>query len=112
MAPSCRNDLNSPSGCLLAVGAARDPATPIEVGGRSVVRLSAIKADIANHLACPELTVGAVAVRHGITPRYVQLLFEREGLTFSKFVREQRLERACRMLGDPLHARWSITAIA
>ena len=33
-------------------------------------------------------------------------------MTFSQFVRGQRLACACRMLGDPLHTHWSITAIA
>jgi AraC-like DNA-binding protein len=93
---------------LPATGAAALAKT----GGMAAARLGAIKADIDKHLACPELTVGAVAARQGITPRYVQLLFEREGTTFSDFVRGQRLVRACRMLGDPLRARWSITAIA
>lgn len=112
MAPSFTGHLISPIAGLPATGVARNPAPLAEVGGRSAARFSAIKADIAGHLACPELTVGAVAVRQGITPRYVQQLFEREGMTFSQFVRWQRLARACRMLRDPLHARWTITAIA
>jgi AraC-like DNA-binding protein len=75
-------------------------------------RLGAIKADIGEHLACRELTAGAVAGRHGITPRYVQRLFGQEGTTFSEFVLAQRLTQARRMLSDGLYAGWSITAIA
>lgn len=83
-----------------------------EARGTRAARLSAIKADVGERLACPELTVGAVAGRHGITPRYVQRLFGQEGTTFSEFVLVQRLIQAHRMLGDPLCARWSIAAIA
>jgi AraC-like DNA-binding protein len=93
---------------LSATGA----AVLAKASGLGAARLTAIKADIAQHLARPELTVGAVAARQGFTPRYVQLLFEREGTTFSEFVLGQRLLSAHRLLGDALYARWSITAIA
>jgi len=83
-----------------------------EVRGMRAARLSAIKADIAGHLAGRELTVAAVAGRQGVTPRYVQRLFGQEGTTFSQFVLRQRLTQAHRMLADPLCARWPITAIA
>ena len=53
-----------------------------------------------------------MAARQRVTPRYVQLLFESEGTTFSQFVLEQRLARAHRMLGDPRCAAWTIIAIA
>ena len=36
-----------------------------------------------------------------MTTRYLQMLFESEGTTFSAFVREQRLARAFRMLTNP-----------
>ncbi|MPZ35826.1 MAG: helix-turn-helix domain-containing protein [Rhodospirillales bacterium] len=67
---------------------------------------------MADRLRQPELTVATVAARHGITPRYVQLLFEGEGTTFSQFVLHQRLARAHRLLSDPRFARHSISTIA
>jgi uncharacterized membrane protein YkvA (DUF1232 family)/AraC-like DNA-binding protein len=64
------------------------------------VRLKAIKADILENLG-DELTVTAVALRQGITSRYIHMLFEMEGVTFSKFVLGQRLMRAHGMISDP-----------
>ena len=43
-----------------------------------------------------DLSVAEVAQRHRMTPRYMHKLFENEGLTFSSFVRDQRLARAHR----------------
>jgi AraC-like DNA-binding protein len=59
------------------------------------------------------LSVAPVAAaRRCVSPRYVQMLFEAEGTTFSRFVRGQRLARAHRLLTDPGHAAWTITAVA
>jgi AraC-like DNA-binding protein len=75
-------------------------------------RLRAIKADIASHLGERELTVNTVAARQCVSPRYVQMLFEAEGTTFSRFVLGRRLACAYRLLTDPGYAAWTITAIA
>lgn len=64
-------------------------------------RLNAIKADIEGALAQRDLSAETIARRHGITPRYVQKLFEEEGTTFTAFVLERRLERARRLLARP-----------
>lgn len=53
-----------------------------------------------------------IARRHGVTPRYVQLLFDGAGQTFSEFVVEQRLAQAHRMLTDARFVDWTISAIA
>jgi AraC-like DNA-binding protein len=58
------------------------------------------------------LSVAEIAVRHRCTPRYVQLLFEQEGTTFSDYVLTQRLARAYRRLTDPRRAGEKISAIA
>jgi AraC-like DNA-binding protein len=47
-----------------------------------------------------------------VTPRYVQMLFDVDGMTFSEFVVEQRLAQAYRMLTDALFLASSISAIA
>jgi AraC-like DNA-binding protein len=96
----------------LALGANRDAADLAKGRGLAAARLGAIKSDIAAHLGDSSLSVVAVAARHGVTPRYVQMLFEREGATFSEFVREQRLACAHRMLSDLRRADRTITAIA
>ena len=96
----------------LTIGATRDAANLAAGRGVSAARLSAIKTDIIDNLARPDLSVGTVAARQGVTPRYVQALFEGEDTTFSEFVLGQRLVRAHRMLTDWRFAGWTITAIA
>ena len=61
-------------------------------------RLELVKAEILRQLTDPELSVAAIARRQGITPRYIQRLFEQEGLTFSEFLRDARLDLARKSL--------------
>ncbi len=96
----------------LALGATRDAAESAKQGGLRAARLNAIKGHIAGNLHRADLTVSKVAVRHGVTPRYVQMLFEAEGTTFSEFLRTRRLAHAHRVLTDLRHADRSVTDIA
>src|SRR5262249_26071346 len=96
----------------LTIGATRDSAAIAADRGVRAARLAAIKADVVARLDRRDLDLVAVAARQRVTPRYVQLLFEGEGTTFSQFVLEQRLARAHGMLISPRHARWTISAIA
>jgi AraC-like DNA-binding protein len=96
----------------LIMGATRDAAEIAKGRGLRVARLRAIKSDIAERLAAPELSVESVAMRQRVSPRYVQMLFEQEGTTFSQYVIGQRLVRAYRMLTNPLFADRSITSVA
>jgi AraC-like DNA-binding protein len=96
----------------LALGPTRDAAETAKSGGVRAARLHAIKADILASLSQPGLTLAALAVRHGVSPRYVQMLFENERTTFSHFLLDQRLERAHRMLSDTRLAERAIIAIA
>jgi AraC-like DNA-binding protein len=99
---------------LLAVslGASRDIAEIANGRGLRAARLEAIKADILRTLGDPALSLTDLAARHRITPRYVQALFEPEGMTFSRFLLSQRLACVHRMLRDPAQAGRSISAIA
>ena len=56
--------------------------------------------------------MATLADRHHCTERYLQRLFEAEGTTFTAYVQEQRLLRACRLLVDPRRAREKISAVA
>jgi AraC-like DNA-binding protein len=96
----------------LALGAARDAAETAKNGGLRAARLHAIKADILGSLCQPGVTLAALAARHGVSPRYVQMLFESEGTTYSRFLLDQRLERAHRMLSDPRLAERAIIVVA
>jgi AraC-like DNA-binding protein len=75
-------------------------------------RLVAIKRDVMARLGDRSLSLTALASRHGITPRYVNMLFEREGTTFTAFVIEQRLARVYEMLADPRYLTHKISAIS
>jgi AraC-like DNA-binding protein len=59
-----------------------------------------------------DLCEATVAGHLGVTPRYVDRLFETEGESFSDFVRGQRLMRAHHILMDPHCAGRSIGTIA
>jgi len=93
----------------LAIGATEEGREIASRRGVRAARLEAIKSDLTQHAA---LSLDQLAARQGISPRYVQMLFEESGTTFSGFVLEQRLDAARRMLTSPRYAAWSITAIA
>jgi AraC-like DNA-binding protein len=96
----------------MAIGATRDGAAVAAERGVRAARLAAIKAEVVARLDRRDLSVAAIAAHQHVTPRYVQLLFESEGITFSQFVLEQRLARAHQMLTSSRHAGWTISAIA
>jgi AraC-like DNA-binding protein len=96
----------------LALGATRDAAAEAEGGGLRAGRLAAVKADVDRHLLQTDLSIGAVAARQRITPRYIARLFASEGTTFTDHVRDRRLERARRHLIDPRGADRPIGAVA
>ena len=95
-----------------ALGASRDGLEIANHRGVRAARLRAIKADILGKLGTDELTVTAVALRQRVTPRYIHMLFETEGITFAEFVLGHRLRRAHRMLSDPRLAGSTISTIA
>jgi AraC-like DNA-binding protein len=96
----------------LALGATHDAAEIANGRGLRAARLHAIKTEILNSLNRHDLSLAGLAARHGVTPRYVQMLFESEGTTFLRFLLDQRLTRAHRMLSDPRLAERTISAIA
>jgi AraC-like DNA-binding protein len=96
----------------LTIGATREAAEIAQGRGVRAARLRAIKAGIMASLRSDTLSIAAIAARHGISPRYVHMLFESEGTTFSEFVLGHRLAFAHRMLRDPRCLAHSITAIA
>lgn len=68
--------------------------------GIRAARLELIKQDALNRLRDPALGIGEVAKRQGVTPRYIQQLFEREGTTFTEFLRRSRLALAFARLDE------------
>jgi acetamidase/formamidase/AraC-like DNA-binding protein len=79
--------------------------------GMRATQLLRIQQTIEMRLGNPALSLQNIADEHGISPRYLQKLFEENGQSFSNFLRLRRLER-CRLdLASPLHTQKSITEI-
>jgi AraC-like DNA-binding protein len=96
----------------LTLGATRDATELAKGRGVRVARLLAIKADILANLTRHDLSIEALAARHGISPRYIRTLFQSEETTFTDFVLSQRLARVHRCLVDPRFAGHMISTIA
>ncbi len=95
----------------LALGATRDAAEVAKGRGLRAARLQAIKADIIAN-ASQHLKLDTIAARHGISPRYVRMLFDGEHTTFTDFVLTQRLMHTHRMLHMAVFDHHTISAIA
>ncbi|MFC5066470.1 helix-turn-helix domain-containing protein [Flaviflagellibacter deserti] len=80
--------------------------------GIKAARLELVKRDILDRIADPELDAAAVARRQGISPRYLHMLFEGDGVTFSEFLRINRLDLAYRLLRVTRPERETISSIA
>lgn len=93
----------------LAIGATKDGRQVAQQRGVRAARLEAVKADLVQNIT---LDLERIAKRQGISQRYVQMLFEESGTTFSEFVLERRLDIVRTMLTSPRYATWSVTAIA
>jgi AraC-like DNA-binding protein len=96
----------------VTLGTTADGAELARNRGVRAARLEAIKADITAHVDDGNLSIAAVAARHGVKLRYLQKLFEADGTSFSEFVVGQRLANAYRMLTNPLHSHRAISNLA
>lgn len=96
------------------VASLMDNAPPRAMGGAAGVRaalLERIFQTIEMRLSDPNLNYQQIAGEHGISPRYLQKLFESIDDSFGHYVKVRRLER-CRLdLRSPLHAQKSISDI-
>ena len=96
----------------LILGATGDAAEVAESRGVRAARLRSAKAYIVENSSRRDLSVGTVAAHLGVTPRYLQKLFENDGGTFSAFLLAQRLASAHRMLTQPKFAQCAVSVIA
>jgi len=95
-----------------AVGATGEHLERAKHRGIAAARLRAIKKDIRDRLPDGNIVPAELASRHNVTPRYIQLLFEQAGETYSEFVVFERLAAAHRLLRDPAHQGRTIADIA
>jgi AraC-like DNA-binding protein len=96
----------------LCVGADRDAAHAAATRGLAAARLDAIKSDMLRELGRSDLDLARIARRHGLTPRYVQRLFERAGSSFTTFLLDRRLMAAHRLLREASSRRRKVSDIA
>jgi AraC-like DNA-binding protein len=93
----------------LSLGVEGDAAVMAEHRGAAAARRLAILSEIKRRSGDAGLSAATLAALLGVTPRYVHLLLEETGKSFTRHVLERRLERAAALLCDP---RWSHRRIA
>jgi AraC-like DNA-binding protein len=96
----------------LALGTEDDARELAEQRGGRAVRQAAIMREIEASLADTGLDAAAVARRLGITARYVHILLEQSGRTFTAHLLDKRLTRAAELLRDPRQYTLKIADIA
>ena len=96
----------------LALGAEGDARELVEQRSVGAVRRAAILRRIEHGMHDPNLSATAVAGQLGITPRYLRLLLEETGRSFSEHVLEKRLEHAAELLRDLRQRNRKVSAIA
>jgi AraC-like DNA-binding protein len=96
----------------LTLGATREAADVAGSRGIRAARLRAAKIYIIENINRQDISIGSVTAHLGVTPRYLQRLFESDGTTFSAFVLGRRLACAHRMLSDPHSMQRQVSAIA
>jgi AraC-like DNA-binding protein len=96
----------------LALGAEGEGRAVAEEHGVRAARCSAILREIERRSGDPGLSAVTIALLLGVTPRYVHLLLEQTGKSFTHHVWEQRLEKATVLLRDPRSRHRKIADIA
>jgi AraC-like DNA-binding protein len=74
--------------------------------------MTSVQAFIERRLADPRLSPGTIAGEHHISPRLLHKLFEEQGTSVGRWIRERRLERCRRDLLDPALDDLPASAIA
>jgi AraC-like DNA-binding protein len=96
----------------LALGAQGDARELSEQRTGRAARCAAILRDLARHMSDPDLNAVAVAGRLGITPRYLRMVLEETGRSFTEHLLDKRLDQAAAMLRDPSGSHRRIGEIA
>ena len=97
---------------VLAVGATQEIAYIASRRGLRAARVLAIRREVDRRFADPEFSLSALAVKLGITPRYVQTLLAESGTSFIDEVIRRRVKRAHEMLCAPLYSGMTLIDLA
>ncbi len=96
---------------FLTIVAGADGASAVATPSR-VALFNRVTLAIERRLHDPGLTVGRIARTEGISERYLQKLFEQNGVSFSHYLRDRRLERARDALVSPSDIRTAVADVA
>jgi AraC-like DNA-binding protein len=94
------------------LGPRRDAQEVVTQRGVKAAYLRAILSNIARHFSDPEFDLDCVVSRLGLSRRYIQLLLQETGHSFTAHVVERRLQRSYAMLTDHRYVAQSIAEIA
>jgi transcriptional regulator GlxA family with amidase domain len=95
----------------LAIGGT-EAASPDAMSASAAARLREARKHIADSFDKQDLTVSSLAGRMGVSPRYLQRLFEASGTSFTAYVTELRLQRAMALLTTTPARKQRISDIA
>ena len=96
----------------LVLGAKGDVRHLAQQRGARAARLAAILREIERRSSDPGLSAITTASMLGVTPRYVHLLLEETGKSFTHHVLQHRLEKAATLLRNPQLRHLKIADIA
>jgi AraC-like DNA-binding protein len=96
----------------LILGAKGDSRHLAQQRGARAARLAAILREIERRSGDPGLSAITIALLLGVTPRYVHLLLEETGKSFTHHLLHQRLGKAVALLRDPQNRDRKIADIA
>lgn len=95
-----------------AVGAEDEVLRIISRRGLRAARLNRLLNEMENNFDNPALTASLIGRRLGFSARYVHLLLEDTGLSFSEYILQRRLYRAAQMIQDPANDGIKIADVA
>ncbi|WP_296247886.1 helix-turn-helix domain-containing protein [Pseudomonas sp. UBA4194] len=97
---------------LLAMALAERSKGQLSQGSRRTALLFRIKDHVHAHLGNAELSLADISARFGISPRYINSLFQQEQTSFGRYLLASRLTACARDLREPALARRQISEIA
>jgi AraC-like DNA-binding protein len=96
---------------VVALAERLDRVATIAPDTRRRALLASIQSFIDHRLGDPALSPSAIAAAHHISLRHLHKLFEAQGTSVGRWIRERRLERCRRDLIDPAHSDLPASAI-
>jgi AraC-like DNA-binding protein len=97
---------------IVALAQRLDRVDAVSSATRHRALFASVQAFIDQRLADPRLSPAAIAAAHHVSLRLLQRMFEEQGTSVGRWMRERRLERCRRDLLDPARADVPASAIA